>query len=64
MEIDRFLGEPVGFWIEVKKWYSKGYADPPQVSRLMKELYELRARVSFYESRVKEMNELRETGAL
>ena len=48
-----FLGKPFGYWIEVSK-----RIDSLNVSDFIKEIADLRGKVSFYEERVRQMNEL------
>ena len=49
--MDEFLGHPISYWIEIEKETQKlGY------SKLIQEIGNLRGKVSFYESRIEEMN--------
>jgi hypothetical protein len=54
--METFLGEQIDFWIELKNT-----ADASNTTLLIKEIASLRARVSFYEDRVKDMGRFRET---
>jgi len=50
--VDCFLGESVDFWAEVKKdLHKKGKME------LTREIVELRSKVSFYESRIKQLSD-------
>lgn len=51
-----FLGEPVGFWMELRERFDK---DPCSLERrrLLNEVVALRGKVAFYEERVRQMNE-------
>ncbi len=46
-----YLGHPIEYWIELQD-----KADQLGVVKWLEEIAELRGKVSFYESRVKEMN--------
>jgi len=46
-----FLGKPVSYWEELDR-----QAQPLNCDRLIHEIAELRAKVSFYESRITEMS--------
>ncbi len=52
--ITTFLGENVDFWVELKT-----HADSLDVTRLISEIATLRAKVSFYESRLADMEMFR-----
>ena len=52
--IDTFLGEPVSFWVELKK-----RADKLEVNDLLRDLAELSARVHFYEMHIDRMEQFR-----
>ena len=56
MEINRFLGETIEFWIELKNT-----SDISDTTGLINEIASLRARVSFYEDRIKDMERFRKT---
>lgn len=45
-----FLGKPLPYWLELKK-----RADELDASDLLAEVVELRGKLSFYESRIREM---------
>jgi hypothetical protein len=49
-----FLGEPVDYWMELQR-----HAEDLQVTKLLAEIASLRARVSFYEARIAEMERFR-----
>jgi hypothetical protein len=53
-----FLGQPYSFWMNLQQDLHK---IPDRVD-LLKEIYDLRAKVSFYESRIQQMNEFKEAG--
>lgn len=48
-----FLGETIQYWIEVKQRIETDHGF--RASELISEIAELRAKVSFYESRIKEL---------
>jgi hypothetical protein len=56
MEYDRFLGESIGYWIELRRRVEMTGLTSIRTSALVAEINELRGRLSFYESRIKEMN--------
>jgi hypothetical protein len=54
MMMTEFLGHSIGYWLELESLVvQKG------VSRLIQEIVDLRSKVSFYESRVEEMERFR-----
>lgn len=56
MEIDRFLGEPVTFWLELRKRLDE-HPDSLERRALLNEIIALRGKIAFYEERVRQMNE-------
>ena len=50
-----FFGEPMKFWKELKR-----HADVLEVTDWINEIAELRAKVSFYESRIQQMQVFKE----
>jgi len=62
MLLDKFLGEPVSYWIELQRRLNENTPpeEYPTVKRLICEVAELNAKLSFYERRVYEMNIFRE----
>lgn len=52
---DRFLGETIDFWMEMKKGI-----DEKNTRELLREVVDLRGKISFYESRIEQMNTLKE----
>ncbi len=48
---DQFLGKPIKYWIELDKNIKE-----MSYEGLIKELVELRGKISFYESRIQEIN--------
>lgn len=50
-EESKFYGKPISYWIELDR-----KARELNVENLIDEIAELRAKVSFYESRIEEMN--------
>lgn len=53
---DLFLGHDIPFWLELKK-----KAAQLNVVDLIKEIADLRSKVSFYESRIEQLNIFKET---
>lgn len=52
---DNFLGHPINYWLELeRKTLQSGTTD------LLQEIADLRSKVSFYESRIKQMKEFME----
>ena len=51
------LGEPIEYWIKLKEDLRKA---GPSAERFFKETLTLRAKISFYESRIKEMVKMME----
>ena len=49
--MDTFLGESIQYWIDLKQRVDKERLAPD-----LREISELRAKVSFYESRIQDMN--------
>lgn len=54
MEEDKFLGQEIKYWVELQK-----KAEELGVVDWLKEIAELRAKVGFYESRIKEMDDFK-----
>ena len=55
--IDSYLGKKYSYWLELNKRISEApNLDILEVERLLNEIIELRGKVDFYESRIKEMN--------
>lgn len=53
--MDHFLGESFDYWIEVQKdLREKGYREKGYVD-LIREITELRVKVSYYEKRIEEL---------
>lgn len=53
--MDEFLGHPIKYWVELeRKQLQSGTSD------LIQEIADLRGKVSFYESRIKQMKEFME----
>lgn len=52
--ITNFMGHPLDYWAELEKRFQAG-AGSPRASDLLEEIIKLRAKVSFYESRISEM---------
>lgn len=50
--IDLFLGHPMNYWLELEKWAKLNNA-----SDLIQEIADLRGKIGFYESRIKQLNE-------
>lgn len=48
----KYMGHDINYWLELQK-----KADTLDVVKWLEEVAELRAKVSFYESRIKEMSE-------
>jgi hypothetical protein len=48
------FGKPYRYWVELQA------QTPPDISKLILEIADLRAKVSFYESRIDEMNKFME----
>jgi ubiquinone biosynthesis protein UbiJ len=48
----KFLGEDITYWLELRQLAGK-----MEANELIKEIAELRSKVSFYESRIKQMNQ-------
>lgn len=53
MNTETFLGHPFKYWVELEK-----KAEILDVVDYVAEIAELRGKVGFYESRIKQMNEL------
>ena len=53
-KMDTFLGHTIQYWIELQK-----KARQLNVVKLLEEIAELRGKVSFYESRLDEMDDFR-----
>jgi hypothetical protein len=53
---DKFLGESIPYWIELRRRVDCAGLNSLRTSALLAEIHELRGRLSFYESRIKEMN--------
>jgi len=53
---DTFLGHPIRYWMELGRRVDEL---PFDAAKLLKEIAELRAKVSFYESRITEMEEFK-----
>lgn len=53
--ITTFYGEPLDFWIELKR-----QSEEMNFCHLIKEIAELRSKVNFYESRIKELSKFME----
>lgn len=60
MVIDMFLGESIGFWIEIKKKIDAD-EDYMEIKLLIEENCNLRAKVSYYEDRIKALNSFMES---
>ena len=60
MVIDMFLGESIGFWIEIKKKIDAG-EDYMEIKLLSEENCNLRAKVRYYEDRIKALNSFMES---
>ena len=54
--VDLYLGEPAEFWLELRR-----QADVGDTLALIREVASLRARCSFYESRIAQMDQFRRT---
>ena len=52
---DLYLGEPMTYWVELKR-----QADKNNTRDLIFEIASLRAKVSFYEDRVSQMNHFKQ----
>lgn len=53
--IDLFMGEKLNFWIELKRHSKSLNAD-----KLLREIAELRSKVSYYEERIDEMSNFKQ----
>lgn len=53
--LDKYLGEKPNFWLELKK-----DAEKEGKTNYIREIANLRGKISFYESRIKEMSEIME----
>lgn len=54
--MDKFLGHDIGFWIELKK-----RAEELNAVDLLDEVVNLQGKIAFYESRIRQMNEVMNT---
>jgi len=54
--MDQFLGRPIRYWIELQARFDASHARPIIAADLIQEISELRGKLSFYESRIKEIN--------
>lgn len=52
-EITQFMGHDLKYWSELERRFNAGAG--PDGEALLKEVIELRGKVSFYESRIKQM---------
>jgi len=58
--MDLFLGNPMNYWIELQRRVELGAADALEKKVLIQEIADLRGKVSFYESRIDQINNYRE----
>lgn len=52
--MDKFLGQTLQFWVELRMLADEKKLD----ANLLEEVIELRGKINFYESRIKQMSEL------
>ena len=52
----QFLGKSLRYWVELKQQIDDNGGQFPSKDRLLSEVAEMRAKLSFYESRIQEMN--------
>lgn len=48
-----FLGEPLSYWVELKRLVTEV---PPEVNDLIRENASLRAKVTYYEDKIRQMS--------
>lgn len=51
---EQFLGHDIAYWVELQK-----KVDTLEVANYLQEIADLRGKVSFYESRVEELNDFK-----
>lgn len=54
----QFFGHPFSYWLELERLHEADVPDWHHSANLIEEIARLRGKISFYESRVKDMYEL------
>ena len=62
--MDTFLGRPVKYWCELQIKFDKEHARPLETADLLEEIALLRAKVSYYEDRIRQMAAFAKIGIL
>ena len=55
MDYTTYFGRPAAYWQELQARFEKLHARPAETADLLQEIGELRGRLSYYESRVREL---------